>query len=123
MDTAAFGGFAVDPGRSAASRVPSSLGQNSTQLRHSRLKQIKHGIHIGITGSEETCEPISTALHNFFSIGAYFKLTNLPATDSHFDTETFLNEGREPHGLGLIALSRRAGHYFDVHCALQFVRV
>lgn len=89
--------------------------------RGTRSNQINNLFWIGIPSAEQPGEPVSTSLHKPVSIDSYLELSRVAVTDGGSDSETILNKGREPRGLGLITASHWATDYFDIYGALRNV--
>ena len=85
------------------------------------LQLIHHAIEIRIAGAKASCEPVSTALRYFLAIGQHVKLAGLARRNHGFNSQSLLNQGRETRSLGLVALSRRARTYLNLHSDLQAV--
>jgi hypothetical protein len=80
---------------------------------------LDHAIKIRVASTKFLSEPISTALGNPFAVRDHLELTGLARRNDGFNAQTLLDEGRETRDLGIVVLSGRAMHDFNLHFVLQ----
>jgi len=88
---------------------------------HGVFKLIDYVIEIGITRPESPSDQVSAARGYSLAVRDHLELTSLARCRHGINVEALLDEGHETRGLGLVVVSRRAIHDFDLHDHAAFL--